>query len=76
MPPYAGYWVNLFLLDTLILVQNLTEPRFENIGKALRDYEQRMQIYVATARQETAELELNMHFNSEIWAGNLFKSCS
>lgn len=66
MPPYAGYGVNLGLLDALILAQNLTEPGFENIGRALRNYEQRMEIYAAKARQETAALELHMHFNTQV----------
>ena len=74
MPPYAGYGVNLGLLDALILAQNLTDPGFENIGGALRDYEHRMQIYVAEARQETAALEQHMHFNSQLCAQNLGKS--
>lgn len=65
MPPYAGYGVNLGLLDVLTLANNLTGVGFENIGDALRDYEQKMQVYVAKARQETEDLELNMHFSQE-----------
>lgn len=60
MPPFAGQGVNTGLMDALILSDNLTSGRFENITAAISDYEQQMFVYAKAAQEETRQNELAM----------------
>jgi tetracycline resistance monooxygenase len=57
MPPFAGEGVNIGLLDTLILSENLSNGNFETIQSAIEDYEQKMFVYAAKAQLETERNE-------------------
>ncbi|RYE56105.1 MAG: FAD-dependent monooxygenase [Sphingobacteriales bacterium] len=52
MPPFGGQGVNLGLLDSLTLSNNLTEGEFPDIQSAVDDYEQQMFAYVKPIQHE------------------------
>ena len=60
MPPFAGQGVNIGLMDSLILSDNLTNGKFETIQKAIDDYEQKMFVYAGKAQAESGKNELEM----------------
>lgn len=60
MPPFAGQGVNIGLVDTLTLSENLTEGSFETVEAAIKDYELKMIKYAAEAQQESAVNEAEM----------------
>ena len=61
MPPFAGEGLNMGLMDTSILSDNLTNGKFETIPAAIKDYEQKMFVYATQAQQETTKNEIEMH---------------
>ncbi|ASK29300.1 tetracycline resistance protein [Chryseobacterium sp. T16E-39] len=61
MPPFAGQGVNIGLVDTLTLSENLTEGKFDTIDAAIKDYEDKMMAYASEAQQESATNEAEMH---------------
>ena len=60
MPPFAGEGVNIGLLDTLILSENIINGKFQNINFAIADYEQKMFVYATERQVETAQNEIKM----------------
>ena len=60
MPPFAGQGVNTGLIDALILSENLTNGKHENLSAAIQDYEQKMFVYAAEAQEETRRNEQAM----------------
>ena len=60
MPPFAGQGVNIGLMDTLILSENLTKGKFETIQKAIDDYEQKMFVYATAAQEDSSKNEIKM----------------
>ncbi|MHA4895759.1 FAD-dependent oxidoreductase [Pedobacter sp. PWIIR3] len=60
MPPFAGQGVNIGLIDTLILSENLTSGKFESIERAIDDYEQQMFFYAREAQLESSKNEVMM----------------
>ncbi len=60
MPPFAGEGVNIGLLDTIILSENLTNGKFETLQSAIRDYENKMFVYAAEAQLATDTNEIKM----------------
>ncbi|OXA75871.1 tetracycline resistance monooxygenase [Flavobacterium aquidurense] len=60
MPPFAGQGVNVGLVDTLVLCDNLTNGKFETITAAIKDYEEKMFVYAAAAQQESGKNEIEM----------------
>jgi len=61
MPPFAGEGVNTGLMDALILADNLTEGKFENLADAINDYEKQMFIYANEAQLASVRNEIEMH---------------
>lgn len=61
MPPFAGEGVNTGLVDALILADNLTEGKFENLADAINDYEKQMFIYANEAQLASVRNEIEMH---------------
>ena len=61
MPPFAGQGVNIGLVDTVVLSDNLTNEKFETIETAIADYEQKMFVYATKAQLESSENEIEMH---------------
>lgn len=61
MPPFAGQGVNIGLVDTVVLSDNLMNGKFETIEAAINDYEQKMFVYAIEAQLESAENETEMH---------------
>ena len=61
MPPFAGQGVNIGLVDTTILSNNLTNGKFETIEAAINDYEQKMFVYATEAQLETSKNEIEIH---------------
>ena len=60
MPPFAGQGVNTGMLDALTLSENLTTGKFESIGDAIVDYEQKMMVYAGEAQLQTSLNERKM----------------
>lgn len=60
MPPFAGEGVNIGLLDTIILSDNLTNGKVETIQEAINDYEQQMIVYATEAQLETSKNEIQI----------------
>ena len=60
MPPFAGQGVNIGLMDTLILSNNLTNGKFETIQTAIDDYEQKMFVYATEAQADSSNNEIKM----------------
>ena len=60
MPPFAGQGVNIGLVDTVILSENLTNGKFKNIETAIKDYEQKMLVYAKEAQHESGKNEIEM----------------
>jgi tetracycline resistance monooxygenase len=60
MPAFAGQGVNIGLVDTLILSDNLTNGKFETIEAAIQDYEQKMFVYAKEAQLESGKNEIEM----------------
>ncbi len=60
MPPFAGQGVNIGLVDTIVLYDNLTNENFETIDAAIKDYEQKMFVYAAAAQLESSKNEIEM----------------
>ncbi len=60
MPPFAGQGVNIGLVDTVILSENLTDGKFESIEAAISDYEQKMFVYAKEAQFESFKNETEM----------------
>jgi len=60
MPPFAGQGVNSGLMDALILSENLTEEKYQNIEGAIDAYEKEMFIYAKEAQLESSKNELEM----------------
>lgn len=60
MPPFAGQGVNIGLMDTLILSENLTNGKFETIQDAITDYEQKMFVYATDAQEDSSKNEIKM----------------
>jgi tetracycline resistance monooxygenase len=60
MPPFAGQVVNIGLMDTLILSDNLTSGKFETIQSAIDDYEQKMFVYATEAQEDSSKNEIKM----------------
>jgi 2-polyprenyl-6-methoxyphenol hydroxylase-like FAD-dependent oxidoreductase len=60
MPPFAGQGVNIGLVDTMVLSDNLTNGKFETIEAAIKDYEQKMFIYAKEAQSESSKNEIEM----------------
>lgn len=61
MPPFAGQGVNIGLVDTVVLSDNLTNEKFETIEAAIKDYEQKMFVYAKEAQLESGKNETEMH---------------
>ena len=61
MPPFAGQGVNIGLVDTVVLSDNLANGKFETIEAAINDYEQKMFVYAIEAQLESAGNETEMH---------------
>ncbi|ASZ13275.1 FAD-dependent monooxygenase [Chitinophaga pendula] len=60
MGPFAGQGVNTGLLDALTLADNLTQGKFETIGQAIEDYEQKMFVYASAAQRDSCRNELEV----------------
>lgn len=60
MPPFAGQGVNIGLVDSLILSNNLTNGKFQTIEAAIQDYEQKMFVYATEAQVESGKNEIEM----------------
>jgi tetracycline resistance monooxygenase len=60
MPPFAGQGVNIGLMDTLILSDNITSRKFETIQDAIDDYEQKMFVYATEAQEDSCNNEIKM----------------
>ena len=60
MPPFAGQGVNIGLVDTVILSDNLMNGKFETIEAAINDYEQKMFVYATEAQLESGRNEIEM----------------
>ena len=60
MPPFAGQGVNIGLMDTMILSENLINGKFETIQDAITDYEQKMFVYATDAQEDSSKNEIKM----------------
>ncbi|MFT3703533.1 MAG: NAD(P)/FAD-dependent oxidoreductase [Agriterribacter sp.] len=60
MPPFAGQGVNIGLVDTVTLSDNLTNGKYKTIEDAISAYEQKMFVYANEAQRESSGNEIEM----------------
>ena len=65
MPPFSGIGVNIGLLDSLYLAENLTNGQFTDIQTAISSYEELMFEYATKAQQETTQAEEGIHSDKD-----------
>lgn len=66
MPPFAGEGVNMAMLDALELSESLSSDEFDNIQKAIHNYETTMRKRASEAAHESLENGERMHSKEAI----------